>query len=61
MRWFTNNTKTVPWQNNTKVYGKIEPKSRKNDGFMAFVAAMTISEELTVINENAQIFDAIDF
>lgn len=47
MRWFTNNTKLVPWQNNTKVYGKIEPKSRKTDGFMAFVAAMTIEEELS--------------
>lgn len=61
MRWFTNNTKLVPWQNNTKVFGKIEPKSRKTDGFMAFVAAMTISEELDNINENAQIFDSIDF
>lgn len=61
MRWFTNNTKLVPWQNNTKVFGKIEPKSRKTDGFMAFVAAMTISDELENINENAQIFDSIDF
>ena len=61
MRWFTNNTKLVPWQNNTKVYGKIEPKSRKTDGFMAFVSAMTISEELENINENAQILDAISF
>ena len=61
MRWFTNNAKLVPWQNNTKVFGKIEPKSRKTDGFMAFVAAMTISEELENINENAQIFDSISF
>lgn len=61
MRWFTNNTKLVPWQNNTKVYGKIEPKSRKTDGFMAFVSAMTISEELENINENAQIWDSISF
>lgn len=61
MRWFTNNTKLVPWQNNTKVYGKIEPKSRKTDGFMAFVSAMTISEELENINENAQILDSISF
>lgn len=48
MRWFTNNTKLVNWQNNTKVYGKIEPKSRKTDGFMAYVAAMTIEEDLPV-------------
>lgn len=61
MRWFTNNTKLVPWQNNTKVYGKIEPKSRKTDGFMALVSAMIISDELDNINENAQILDSISF
>lgn len=61
MRWFTNNVKIVPWQNNTKVYGKIEPKSRKTDGFMAFVSAMILSEELENTNENAQILDAISF
>lgn len=42
MRWYTNNTKKVK----TKKYGnyeyqKIEAKSRKTDGFFAFVAAMT--------------------
>lgn len=46
MRWFTNNTKLEPAPNNNFKYGKIEPKSRKTDGFMAFVAAMTIEEEL---------------
>lgn len=45
-RWFTNNTKLEPAPNNNFKYGKIEPKSRKTDGFMAFVAAMTIEEEL---------------
>lgn len=46
MRWFTNNTKLEPAPNNNFKYGKIEAKSRKTDGFMAFVAAMTIEEEL---------------
>lgn len=46
MRWYTNNTKSVPAKNNNFVYGKIEPKSRKNDGFMAYVSAMTIEEDL---------------
>lgn len=45
-RWFTNNTKLEPAPNNNFKYGKIEPKSRKTDGFMAFVAAMTLEEEL---------------
>ena len=46
MRWYTNNTKLEPAPNNNFKYGKIEPKSRKTDGFMAFVAAMTLEEEL---------------
>lgn len=46
MRWYTNNAKMEPAQNNNFKYGKIEPRSRKTDGFMAFVAAMTIEEEL---------------
>lgn len=51
MRWFTNNTKLEPAPNNNFKYGKIEPKSRKTDGFMAFVAAMTIEEELPETSE----------
>lgn len=50
-RWFTNNTKLEPAPNNNFKYGKIEPKSRKTDGFMAFVAAMTLEEELPDIQE----------
>ena len=45
-RWATNNTKLIPAPNNNFKYDKIEPKSRKTDPFMAFVAAMTIEEEL---------------
>lgn len=45
-RWYTNNSKSVPAQNNNFKYDKIEPKSRKTDGFMAFVHAMTVEEEL---------------
>ena len=46
MRWYTNNAKLEPAPNNNFKYGKIEPKSRKTDGFMAFVAAMTVEDEL---------------
>ena len=46
MRWFTNNAKLEPAPNNNFKYGKIEPKSRKTDGFMAFVAAMCIEDDL---------------
>ena len=45
-RWFVNNTKLVPCKNNNFNYEKIEPKSRKNDGFMAFVNCMVCSDLL---------------
>lgn len=40
MRWYTNNTQVNKDKFGNMQYGKIEPKLRKNDGFMAFVAAM---------------------
>lgn len=52
-RWMTNNAKLEPAPNNNYKYGKIEPKSRKTDGFMAFVAAMTIEEEIPEYHETA--------
>lgn len=44
MRWYTNNTEVKTDKYGNKMYGKIEPKLRKNDGFMAFVAAMFFRE-----------------
>lgn len=42
MRWYTNNTKKVKSKRyDNYEYQKIEEKSRKTDGFFAFVAAMT--------------------
>ena len=58
MRWYTNNTKLEPAPNNNFKYGKIEPKSRKTDGFMAFVAAMTLDDELPEASDIA-FFDPI--
>lgn len=46
MRWYTNNAKLEPAPNNNFKYGKIEPKSRKTDGFMAFVNAVILEEDL---------------
>jgi phage terminase large subunit-like protein len=60
MRWYTNNTKLEPAPNNNFKYGKIEPKSRKTDGFMAFVDAMTLEEELPEV-QNLTFFDPIVF
>lgn len=41
MRWYTNNTCVTMNKYGNKTYGKVEPKLRKNDGFMAFVVAMS--------------------
>ncbi|WP_233439945.1 terminase TerL endonuclease subunit [Clostridium tagluense] len=40
MRWYTNNTSKKPEPHDNISYGKIEPKSRKTDGFKAFIASM---------------------
>lgn len=53
MRWYTNNTSVTIDKLGNKSYGKIEPKLRKNDGFMAFVVAMSaeslLDEQIVVI------------
>ncbi|MFA9381296.1 MAG: terminase large subunit domain-containing protein [Acetanaerobacterium sp.] len=46
MRWYTHNSKMVELPSGNIIYGKIEPKSRKTDGFKAYVAAKTISDRL---------------
>jgi len=40
MRWYTNNVSKKPEAHDNVSYSKIEPKSRKTDGFMAFIGAM---------------------
>lgn len=66
MRWYTNNTSAVEDKNGNIIYGKIEPKSRKTDGFMAFVAAYTQIERLKqsqpmTVDEIKNCFNAIVF
>ena len=48
MRWYTNNTSVSEDKYGNKMFGKIEPKLRKNDGFMAFDVAMFCKDELEV-------------
>ena len=45
-RWSANNAKLEPRPNNNFVYGKIEPRSRKTDPFMALVAAFCVADRL---------------
>ncbi len=46
MRWYTNNACAKVNKDGNITFEKIEPKSRKTDGFMAFVSAFCISAEL---------------
>ena len=46
MRWFANNSKIDMSASGNMTYQKIEPKSRKTDGFKAFAAAECVSEFL---------------
>lgn len=56
MRWFTNNTKLTDKNLGNYVYDKIEPKSRKTDGFMAFVHAMIAAQEVLEDEEENELF-----
>lgn len=46
MRWYTNNACMITSPAGNITYGKIEPKSRKTDGFMAMIAALCVADEL---------------
>lgn len=46
MRWAINNTATKMQSDGNKKYIKINPKLRKNDPFMAFIAAISVKELL---------------
>ncbi len=46
LRWYANNTCLTAAPNNNYTFGKIEPKSRKTDGFMALVAAMCVEADI---------------
>lgn len=52
MRWYVNNAKKVLDSKGNISYGKIEPKSRKTDGFMAMVAAFCCSDILEELAES---------
>ncbi len=57
MRWYANNTCMITSQAGNITYGKIEPKSRKTDGFKAFVAAMCGSVDLVDSGERVEYED----
>lgn len=65
MRWYTNNAKRMLDGRGNISYGKIEPKTRKTDGFMAMVAAFIAAEikrdELLYYNMDTEMPDLAVF
>ena len=53
MRWYTNNACRKIDSNGNITFEKIEPKTRKTDGFMAFVAAFIVA------SKHEDIFEAL--
>ncbi len=51
MRWYTNNARQIMDKKGNITYEKIEPKSRKTDGFMALVAAATQINSIQGVND----------
>jgi len=51
MRWYTNNTATEMDKKGNVTYIKIEPKTRKTDGFFALIHALTKDGELKEATE----------
>lgn len=60
-RWNVNNTKKVTDNRGNISYGKIEPRYRKNDAFMAFAAAQCIEDVLPEMTGDYEVLDPIIF
>jgi phage terminase large subunit-like protein len=52
MRWYINNTYQEKDKKGNTTYYKIEPKTRKTDGFFGFIHAMVLDSELAEVNED---------
>lgn len=57
MRWYVNNTYTETDQKGNITYLKIEPKTRKTDGFFALIHALLKDDELMEIDDTVEDFD----
>lgn len=62
MRWYTNNA-CLKTEAGNQYFGKKEEKSRKTDGFMAFVSALCASEDLedSGVSNEPPVFEVFTF
>ncbi len=61
MRWYTNNTATEMDKKGNVTYIKIEPKTRKTDGFFALIHALTKDGELEEVQNDIITYDVVTF
>ena len=61
MRWMTNNTCVVLDGKGNTTYQKIEPRTRKTDGFFALIHALTQDSELQDTQNNFMSFDVYTY
>ena len=57
MRWYTNNTATETDKKGNITYIKIEPKTRKTDGFFALIHALSKDSELEEVQDDILVLD----
>lgn len=61
MRWYINNTyQEIDKKGNTTYY-KIEPKTRKTDGFFGLIHALTLDSELIEVQRDIQVYDVYTY
>lgn len=61
MRWYINNTFQEVDQKGNITYKKIEPKTRKTDGFFCFLHAMSLDSELAESNNDIMVLDVYTY
>ena len=59
MRWYTNNVKVTKRPKGNVVYDKINPESRKTDGFMAFVHAFSEREMIIESDGLGEVYEIV--
>lgn len=60
MRWYTNNACLKPEAHDNYSFGKQEPKSRKTDGFMAFISAMCACNGGVDLEDSGEVAEDFD-
>lgn len=61
MRWYINNTCIEVDKKGNITYLKIEPKTRKTDGFFGLIHALTLDEELIEAQNDIAIYDVYTY